>query len=109
MDRTAIPGRRHIDFAWICLGISDELRHGSRWDGWIEYHDIWHAEKTADWSEVAGEIVRKLLVERRFDCSPGTHHQQGLPVRKGLRDCIHGYVGTSAWPFLHEELLTEPF
>ena len=63
MGRTARPGRRHIDSAWIGFGIGDELGNGPRRNCWIDFHDTRGPDHAGDRFDIADEIERKLLVK----------------------------------------------
>src|SRR5689334_14936881 len=38
----------HIDLAWICLGISDQLGNGFDRERWIDQYDIRHPQNASD-------------------------------------------------------------
>src|SRR5438477_11654993 len=67
MFRGSNAGRRHIDLAWIGLGIGDELGNGLCGKRWMHRHDVWDTADTGDWSDVTDKIEVELLVERRVD------------------------------------------
>jgi hypothetical protein len=52
--------RRHVDFARIGLGISDEFGNGFSRQRWIYNHDVEHAHDAGDRRNVADEIEVKF-------------------------------------------------
>ena len=69
VDMGYAPGatRRHVELAWIDLGIGNELRNGLGWNRWINQHDERHPNSTRDGHDVADKIETKLVEQRVID------------------------------------------
>src|SRR3974390_3667141 len=63
MDRRSCAPRRHIDLAWISLGIGDELRNGFGWNRWVYLHDERHTDDAGDRRDVGHEIEIQVFIE----------------------------------------------
>src|SRR6516225_6603047 len=108
MRRAAAPGRRHINFAWIGLGISDELGKRLRRNRRIHHHDIWKADDRCDRRDVAEEIEIELVVKRRVDCARRAEEAQGIAVGSRAHDCFGADIAAGAGTIFNDELLTQP-
>src|SRR5262249_12685032 len=64
MDRGSDTAGRHVDFARIGFGISDELGNGLGRNRWVNLHDERHADDARDWRDVAHEIEFEVFIER---------------------------------------------
>src|SRR5262245_15235807 len=56
-----VAGRRHVDFAWIGLGIHNQLYNGLRRERRVRHHYANPAVDTCDRHDVADEIKIELL------------------------------------------------
>jgi hypothetical protein len=59
------PGRRHVDFARIGLGVGNKL--WNRFGRWVDPYHFRGADDARDRRDVADEIEIKFLVERCAD------------------------------------------
>jgi hypothetical protein len=109
MRRCAHAARPHVDFARICLRISDELRHRLGWNCRIDHHDERRAHKKRDGGDVAQKNEFELIVERRINCGRGVEHEKRIAVRTSPHDCLGCDVAAGSRPVDNNELLTEPF
>jgi hypothetical protein len=96
MVGTSGAARRHVDFARIGLGISDEFGNSFGRQRWIYYHDARHADDAGDRRNVADEIEVKLLIERRVDSVCRVGQKERIAVRRRTHDRLRADIGGSA-------------
>ena len=63
----AVAGGRHVDPAWISLGIGNELGNGPGGKRWVHYDDIGLAADGRNRRDVTDEIKAELVVKRGID------------------------------------------
>src|SRR6516165_10229975 len=108
MERASIAARRHVDLAWVGLGIGDELGNRLRRNRWIHFHDKGDTGNARHRRSVADEIEIKFLVQRGVDCIRRSGQEERIAVRCRAHDRLGGDVAAGVWPVLNNELLTEP-
>jgi hypothetical protein len=80
MCRGSVLGRRHVEFAWVGLGVGDEFGNGLGRNRWIHLRDVRKADETRNRRDVADEIETQLVVERRVDCICWSNKQERVAV-----------------------------
>ncbi len=108
MWRGPVAGRRHVDLAWIGLGVGDELGDRLGRNRWIDHHDVGHAHDARDRRDVGNEIEIELVVERCVDRVRRSHQQQRIAVRRRAHDRLGPDIAAGARPVLDDEWLAEP-
>jgi len=101
-------GRRHVDLAWIGLGIGNELGDRRGRNGWIDHQDEGTAGDACDRCDVADEIEPETAVERRVGGIRRSRQEQSISVGRRIHDRLRGDVRSSARPVLDDEGLAEP-
>jgi hypothetical protein len=101
--------RGHAEPAWISFRKRDEVvdRLGS--NRWRDHHDIGRADDGSDGGDVAPEIERELVVERRIDRVRRAGQEQGAAIRGRVHDRLGGEVPAGARTVIDDKLLTESF
>ena len=84
VERAAGAAGRHVDFARIGLGIGDEFGNRIRRDRGINFHDQRNRTDAAYRRDVADEIERKVLVNRRVDGVRRHAEQECVAIRRRL-------------------------
>src|SRR5215471_208657 len=74
--------RRNVDFAWISLGISDELGDRLGRNRWMHHHDVGHDNNAGDRRDVADEIEVELVIECRVERVRRSGHKERIAVRE---------------------------
>src|SRR5262249_23719448 len=99
--------RRHVDFAWVGLGIGDKLGNGVGWNRWVEHHDERHADDARHRRDVAYEIEVEVVIERHIDRVGRSNLQKRIAVRRRLQGCLSADIAGSARSVFYYELLAE--
>ena len=105
--RGPVADRRHVDLAWVGLGIGNEFGNCLGRHRWIHHHDEGHADDARDRRDVANEIEIKIVVERRTDRCRRADHEQRIAVRLRIHDRLGSNIAAGTWPILDHEGLTE--
>src|SRR5262245_25664005 len=108
MLRGSVPGRRHVDLAWIGLGIGDELGNGLGRKRWIGHHHAGVADNSRNGGNVAYEVEIKLFVERGGDRVCRKDQKERMAVGGRTHDRLRGDIAGSAGPAFDDEWLAEP-
>src|SRR6266540_4017088 len=98
MARASNLARRHVDLAWISLGISDELRDRASWNRWIHQHDVGHDNNAGDRRDVADEIEVELVIECRVDRVRGGGQEESVAVGRRAHDRLGADIGAATRP-----------
>src|SRR5262245_26916805 len=106
MGCRSIARRRHVDVAWIALGIGDEFRNGLGGNRRVHLHDEGCANNARDWRYVADEIEVELFVERRVDGIRRADQEDRISIRGRIHHRLGGEVTAGARAVLNDELLT---
>jgi hypothetical protein len=101
-------GRRHVDLAWIGLGIRNELGDRRGRNGWIDHQDEGTAGDACDRRDIADEIELEIAVERRVACVRNADQEKRISVGRRIHDRLRGDVRASAWPILDDKGLAKP-
>src|SRR5271156_3487143 len=99
---------RHVDLAWIGLGVGDELRNGLGRERWINLHYIDCAHGARDRCDVANEIEIEFVEERRVDCVRQADLEERIAVRRRSHDQFGADIALGPRPVVDDELLAEP-
>ena len=105
MHRRAVAGRRHVDLARVGFDVVDELLDGLRRHVVVDHHHVRHAHEAADRRDVADEVERQLLVERRVDAVRRIDQQHGVAVGRRREHGFDREVVAGAGLVLDDELL----
>src|SRR5262249_9222392 len=106
--RRAVAGRRHVDLAWVGLGIGDELGDCLGRNRWMHHHDIRYPRDAADRCDVSHEIEAEICVQRGVDRIPGANLQKRIANGGWIYDRLGGDTAGSARSVLDYELLSQP-
>ena len=74
----------------------------------IDLHDVRNPDDTGHRHDIAHEIERQLVVERRVDPVGGIDQQQRVAVRRRVHDDLGADIVAGARPVVDDELLAEP-
>src|SRR5262249_59836290 len=107
MDRGSDTAGRHVDFARIGFGISDELGNGLGRNRWVDLHDERHADDARDWRDVAHEIEFEVFVERHVYRVGRSDLQKCVAVRRRPQGRLSSDIAGSTRPVVDYEFLTE--
>src|SRR5260221_4727447 len=107
MDRGSDTAGRHVDFARIGFGISDELGNGLGRNRWVDLHDERHADDARDWRDVAHEIEFEVFIERHVYRVGRSDLQKRVAVRRRPQGRLSRDIAGSTRPVVDYEFLTE--
>src|SRR5580700_11831843 len=106
MRDAADTGRADVDRAWVCFGSRDDISHRMVSATTVcSEHDGGLANAT-DWNEVALDIVRHFLDERRVqrNIAPACHHKR-IAIRISLHGGRHCNQSVTSSPVFHADLV----
>src|ERR1700720_1200548 len=101
-----MPGRRHLDLAWVRLRIGDKFWNAFCRNRWVDQHDERLPCNRRDWRDVAQKIEFKLIVDGGIYRVRGTNHQKRISVSRRTRDSLGSNVTGSARSILDDDWLT---
>src|SRR5262245_10845077 len=107
MGQAPIACRRHVDLAWIGLGVGDQLGNSFGRNRWMHHHDEAVAADACDWRDIANKIETELLVECRVDCARRSDQEEHIAVRGRLDDNLRADIAAPTRPIFDDELLTK--
>jgi hypothetical protein len=81
MRSAAIARRGKVEFAWMRLGVGNELGNCLGWNGRTHRHDGGHAGDAGDRRNVADKIEIELVEERGVDRRLRVDQEQRVAVR----------------------------
>src|SRR5262249_31910474 len=100
--------RRNVDFAWISLGISDELGDRLGRNRWMHHHDVGHDNNAGDRRDVADEIEVELVIECRVERVRRSGHKERSAAGERPHEGLGGIITAGAGRVLDDEWLAEP-
>src|SRR5262245_56589302 len=103
----ADAARRHVDFARIGFGMSNELGHRVDRHLGIHLYGKGVAANAPDRHDVADKIELEIFVECCVTRVRKRSQQKRIAIRGCIHDGLRGYVAAGTWPVLNEELLTK--
>src|SRR5215212_5538503 len=107
MRSASVTSRRHVNFAWIGLGISDELGNTLCGKSRLHHHDAGLAADAHDGRNITNEIQIELFIKCRVDRIRRIYQEQGVAVRRCVHDCLHSDSAAGAGTVLDDEWLPE--
>src|ERR1700704_2014102 len=107
MGQGPVATRRHVDFAWIGLGIGDELRNRPGWNRRIDLHGERRANGARDRRDVTDEIEIELVIERCVTRVRRHDYEERIAVRGCPHDGLRADIAAGAWPVVDNERLTK--
>jgi hypothetical protein len=101
--------RRHIDLAWIGLGVRNEFGNRLCRDQGVHYHDVWQTANAGDGRNVVDEIEAKIVVKRGVGRVRRGDQQERVAVRGRTHDRLSSDIGPSTESVFDDERLAKPF
>src|SRR5262245_54835699 len=108
MLRRPVAARAIVDFAWIGLGVGNELRNAFGWKRRIDLYDVWHADNSGNRREVTEEIVIEFVVEGRVNRMCRTDQEECVAVSRRTRHRLGREVAARSRTVFDDKLLAEP-
>jgi hypothetical protein len=101
-------GRRHVEFARIGLGVSDEFRNRLGRNRWIDNHDKGRADDARNRHDIANEIKIKILIKGRIDRIRWRGQKERIAVGRRTHHRFGADIASGTCSVLDDELLAEP-
>src|SRR5207253_918331 len=108
MLRSSVAARGKVDFAWIGLGIGNELGNALGWKRRIHLHDIRHADNSGNRRKVTEKIVIEFFVKGRVNRMCRTDQEQCVAVSRRTRHRLGSDVTARSRTVFNDKLLTQP-
>src|SRR5258705_8657430 len=103
----SVAARRHVDLAWVGLGIGDELGNCLRWERWVYHHNEGDRDDACDGDDVAEEVEIKFFVKRRIDRGRRADQEEAVSIRRRIHDHLRTNIAAGSRSVLDDKLLAE--